>query len=43
MKDYSLVLEFGEPTKKGLPGKIYLCLPDEEKSFVAGTFVATKK
>ena len=43
MSKYSLTLEFGKPTKKGLPGTIYLCLPDEEKSFVAGTFVATSK
>ncbi len=43
MSKYSLTLEFGQPTKEGLPGSIYLCLPDEKKSFVAGTFLATKK
>jgi len=35
---YALRLEFGELSGETLPGKIYLCLPDEEKSFVAGTF-----
>ena len=38
---YAMTLEL-EPRKGGqLPGKIYLCLPDEEKSFLAGTFTAT--
>lgn len=40
---YSLQLEFG-PEKNGkLPGKIYLTLPDEVKSSVAGTFEADIK
>jgi hypothetical protein len=37
---YALKLSFGDPSKHMLPGKIYLCLPDEEKSRVAGTFNA---
>jgi hypothetical protein len=37
---YSMTLEL-EPRKAGkLAGKIYLCLPDDQKSFLAGTFVA---
>lgn len=39
-KGYALKLIFGEATRGRLPGRIYLCLPDEEKSFVAGTFEA---
>lgn len=35
---YCMKLEFGEIKDKKLPGKIYLCLPDKDKSFVAGTF-----
>lgn len=38
---YAMKLEFGEPTAEGvLPGKIYLALPDPEKSVVAGLFKA---
>ncbi len=37
---YALRLEFGTLTNNHLPGKIYLCLPDEAKSYLAGTFVA---
>jgi hypothetical protein len=36
----SLRLEFGAEDGGKLPGKIYLCLPDESKSYVAGTFTA---
>ena len=37
-------LEFGKLSGGKLPGKIYLCLPDQEKSFIAGTFeVQVKK
>ena len=42
MGKYSMVLEFGEEGEDGIPGKIYLCLPDDKKSFIAGTFVAKK-
>lgn len=38
MDGYALRLEFGRLSRGKLPGKIYLCVPDKEKSFVAGTF-----
>ena len=31
---------FGQATNGHMPGRIYLCLPDPDKSFVAGTFDA---
>jgi len=37
---YLLKLAFGQATNSRMPGQIYLCLPDEPKSFVAGTFDA---
>lgn len=38
---YAMTLEL-EPRKAGkVAGKIYLCLPDDQKSFLAGTFVAS--
>ena len=37
---YLLKLAFGQATNKHMPGKIFLCLPDEAKSFLAGTFDA---
>ena len=37
---YTLLLELGQEKDKKLPGKIYLALPDESKSQVAGTFDA---
>jgi len=37
---YAMRLEFGALTRNRLPGKIYLCLPDDEKSYVLGTFRA---
>jgi DNA-directed RNA polymerase subunit RPC12/RpoP len=40
---YALRLEFGALAGGTLPGKIYLCLPDQEKSFLAGTFEAQLK
>lgn len=40
---YTLVLELGQEKDKKLPGKIYLSLPDEVKSHVAGTFEADIK
>jgi DNA-directed RNA polymerase subunit RPC12/RpoP len=39
-RGYALKLAFGQPAKGRLPGKIYLCLPDEARSVVAGTFNA---
>jgi uncharacterized protein DUF4190 len=38
MENYALKLEFGQPSGGKLPGKIYLCVPDAEKSFIRGTF-----
>ncbi len=43
MKEYTMVLEFGKQKNGVLPGKIYLSIPDESKSFVAGTFQADMK
>jgi regulation of enolase protein 1 (concanavalin A-like superfamily)/DNA-directed RNA polymerase subunit RPC12/RpoP len=37
---YALRLEFGALENNRLPGKIYLCLPDPEKSYLLGTFNA---
>ncbi len=37
---YCLKVVFGQATNGYMPGKIYLCLPDADKSFVAGTFDA---
>jgi hypothetical protein len=37
---FAMKLEFGNISNNKLPGKIYLCLPDETKSYVAGTFTA---
>ena len=41
--NYALRLEFGALAGGSLPGKIYLCMPDKEKSFLAGTFEAQLK
>ena len=37
---YALRLEFGALIKNKLAGKIYLCTPDAEKSYLMGTFSA---
>ena len=37
---YALQLQFGQLAGNRLPGKIYLCTPDDEKSYVAGIFNA---
>lgn len=37
---YTLQLEFGREQDRKVPGKIYLILPDEDKSQIAGTFTA---
>jgi hypothetical protein len=37
---YALRIEFGNPASNYIPGKIYLCAPDELKSFVVGNFNA---
>jgi hypothetical protein len=38
--NYALRLEFGALTNRHLPGRIYLCTPDPQKSYVMGTFNA---
>jgi hypothetical protein len=38
--NYALKVEFGQHANGRMPGKIYVCLPDLAKSFVAGTFEA---
>ncbi len=43
MRDYAMFLQFGKRKGKELPGKIYVCLPDEMKSFIAGSFTAHVK
>jgi hypothetical protein len=40
---YALKIAFGEAANGRIPGKIYVSLPDENKSFVAGTFNAEIK
>lgn len=37
---YVMRLDFGALDKTHLPGKIYLCTPDEQKSYLMGTFDA---
>ena len=37
---YALQIKFGQLAGNRLPGKMYLCTPDDEKSYVAGTFNA---
>jgi hypothetical protein len=37
---YAMKVEFGPAAGGAIPGKIFLCLPDESKSWVAGTFRA---
>jgi hypothetical protein len=38
--NYALKIEFGAIAANRIPGKIYVCLPDQSQSCVAGTFVA---
>jgi hypothetical protein len=40
---YVLLLRFGKVHDGKVDGKIYLCFPDEQKSFVAGLFTAEVK
>ncbi len=37
---YALRLEFGTLLNSRLPGKMYLCTPDAEKSYLLGSFIA---
>jgi hypothetical protein len=43
INDYAMKLEFGKAQGDRVPARIYLCLPDEGKSFVAGTFTLELK
>jgi tetratricopeptide (TPR) repeat protein len=43
MKEYTMRLQFKEKENGALPGNIFLALPDDSKSFVAGTFLAQLK
>lgn len=40
MDKYAMRLELGQSKNDRLPGRMYLCLPDEKKSVVAGMFEA---
>lgn len=40
---FALTLELGKTDKGKADGKIYLCLPGAEKSYLAGTFTAQRK
>ncbi len=40
---YSLRIEFGQPDGEHVPGKIYLCTPDDARSYVVGEFKARIK
>jgi hypothetical protein len=40
---YALKMTFGQAANGKMPGRIYLCLPDAAKSFVAGSFEAEIK
>jgi hypothetical protein len=40
MNGYGLRLEFAERVGNEIPGRIYLCMPDAAKSYVAGVFRA---
>jgi hypothetical protein len=42
-RGYSLQWQLGVRSKNKIPLKIYLCLPDAQKSFLAGTFKVTVK
>jgi hypothetical protein len=37
-KGYAMKLQFGQAVNRKMSGKIYVCLPDDAKSYVAGTF-----
>jgi hypothetical protein len=37
--DHAMKLEFGKIKDGAVPGRIYVCLPDEGRSVVAGTFM----
>ncbi len=37
---YALRIEFGQLAGNRMPGKVYLCMPDTEKSYISGNFDA---
>ena len=37
---YAMRVEFGEAANGRMPGKIFISLPDDAKSFAGGTFTA---
>ena len=37
---YAMKVEFGTVDNNTIPGKLFICLPDDSKSWVAGTFRA---
>jgi hypothetical protein len=39
MEKIAVVLEFGKKQAGKIPGRVYVSLPDKDKSFVAGTFL----
>jgi hypothetical protein len=41
--NYSMTLELGKPIQGQVQGKMWLCLPDTDRSYLAGTFVAQRK
>lgn len=43
IEGYAMKVAFGDAANGRMPGKIYISLPDENKSFVAGTFNAEIK
>ncbi|MCE7963388.1 MAG: hypothetical protein DYH05_12950 [Acidobacteria bacterium ACB1] len=38
--EYAMQLDFDETDGDYLPGRLYLCLPDSGKSYIAGKFAA---
>jgi len=42
-KGYALKLQFGKASHNRIPAKIYLCLPDAQKSYLAGSFTVAGK
>lgn len=43
IEGYAMKLEFGEKKDGKIPGKIYLCMPDKDKTVIAGTFAVEGK
>lgn len=37
---YAMKIEFGQISDNAVPGKIFICLPDDSQSWIAGTFMA---